>query len=75
MVVEEAIGDATLHDETLAELGLKDQPFIDNKKFNRFSDSTTQQVRADMEQHLRFGESIHLFTGDKGVGKPSSFHN
>ena len=69
MVVEEAIGDATLHDETLAELGLKDQPFIDNKKFNRFSDSTTQQVRADMEQHLRFGESIHLFTGDKGVGK------
>ena len=69
MVVEEAIGDATLHDETLAELGLSEQPFVDNKKFNRFSDSTTQKVRAAMEQHLRFGESIHLFTGEKGVGK------
>lgn len=69
MVVEEAIGDATLHNETLAELGLNDQPFIDNKKLNRFSDSTTQKVRAAMEQHLRFGESIHLFVGEKGVGK------
>ncbi len=68
MAIEEAIGDATLQDETLAELGLSAQPFVDNKN-SRFSDSTAQKVRAAMEQHLRFGESLHLFIGEQGVGK------
>lgn len=69
MAVEEAIRDATLNEDALAELGLSEQPFVDNKKFSRFSDSTSQTVRAELEQHLRFGESLHLFIGDKGAGK------
>ena len=69
MAVEEAILDATLNDDALAELGLSEQPFTENKKFSRFSDSTTQSLRAELEQHLRFGESLHLFIGEKGAGK------
>lgn len=69
MAVEEAIGEATLHDETLAELGLNTQPYSDHKKSNRFADSTAQKIRAEMEKNLRFGESLHLFIGEKGVGK------
>jgi len=69
MAIEEANVQATLHDEALEELGLSEQPFIDDKKRSRFSDSTSQKVRATLEQHLRFGESLHLFLGDHGAGK------
>ncbi len=69
MATDQSISEARLTDETLAELGLKEQPFLENKKFGRFSDSTTQKTRAVLEQNLRFGGPVHLFVGDKGVGK------
>ncbi|OED35478.1 hypothetical protein AB833_30110 [Chromatiales bacterium (ex Bugula neritina AB1)] len=69
MTVDDANAQVTLHDEAIEELGLNDQPFIDNKKRNRFSDSTTQKIRSALEQHLRFGESLHLFLGEEGAGK------
>ena len=69
MATDRSLSEARLTDETLAELGLSEQPFLDNKKFGRFSDSTSQKVRAALEQNLRFGNSVHLFVGEKGVGK------
>ncbi len=69
MATDQSLSDARLTDETLAELGLSEQPFVDNKKFSRFSDSATQKVRATLEQNLRFGDSVHLFVGEQGVGK------
>ncbi len=69
MTVDEANAQVTLHDEAIEELGLNDQPFIDNKKRSRFTDSTSQRTSATLEQHLRFGEPLHLFLGEAGVGK------
>ena len=64
-----AVQEATLHDETLSELGLSKQPFLDDKKLQRFADSETQRTRAALEQHLRFGDSLHLLIGEEGAGK------
>jgi len=64
-----AIQEATLHEETLSELGLSKQPFVEDKKMQRFTDSETQRTRAALEQHLRFGDSLHLLLGDEGAGK------
>ena len=69
MAVEDAHAEAKLHDETLKELGLSEQPFLEDKKRQRFADSTTQKTRAALEQHLRFGDSLHLLIGDTGAGK------
>ena len=69
MAVEDAHAEAKLHDETLQELGLSEQPFLEDKKRQRFADSTTQKTRAALEQHLRFGDSLHLLIGDTGAGK------
>jgi type II secretory pathway predicted ATPase ExeA len=69
MATDQSLSEARLTDETLAELGLTEQPFLENKKFGRFSDSTSQKIRAALEQNLRFGDSVHLFVGEKGVGK------
>jgi len=68
-MADEATGTATLHEETLRELGLGEQPFVDGKKPYRFTDSALQKNRASLEQHARFGESVHLMLGDTGVGK------
>ena len=69
MAVQEANVEATLTDETLQELGLSEQPFLDDKKRQTFTDSTTQKTRAALEQHLRFGDSVHLLIGEEGAGK------
>ena len=69
MAADQSLSDARLTDETLAELGLSEQPFLDSKKVTRFSDSASQKVRASLEQNLRFGGSTHLFIGEEGVGK------
>ncbi|MEM7256789.1 MAG: AAA family ATPase [Pseudomonadota bacterium] len=69
MAVDQSISEARLNDETLSELGLTEQPFVENKKLARFSDTTTQKLRASLEQKLRFGQSVHLLTGEQGVGK------
>ena len=69
MAVDQSISDARLNDEALSELGLTEQPFVENKKLSRFSDTTSQKIRASLEQKLRFGQSLHLLTGDPGVGK------
>jgi len=61
--------EASLHDETLNELGLSKQPFLEDKKLQRFADSETQRTRAALEQHLRFGDSLHLLLGEDGAGK------
>lgn len=69
MAVDQSISEARLNDETLSELGLTEQPFVENKKLARFSDASTQKLRASLEQKLRFGQSVHLLTGESGVGK------
>lgn len=66
---DEVTGTAILHEETLRELGLSEQPFVDGKKPHRFTDSALQKTRASLEQHTRFGESVHLLLGDTGAGK------
>ncbi len=66
---DEVTGTAILHEETLRELGLSEQPFVDGKKPHRFTDSSLQKTRASLEQHTRFGESVHLLLGDTGAGK------
>lgn len=68
-MVDEATGPAILHEETLRELGLSEQPFVDGKKPHRFTDSEMQKIRASLEQHARFGEPVHLLLGETGVGK------
>ena len=68
-MADEATGTAILHEETLRELGLSEQPFVDGKKPHRFTDSAMQKTRASLEQQVRFGESVHLVLGDTGAGK------
>ena len=68
-MADEVTATAILHEETLRELGLSEQPFADGKKPHRFTDSTIQKTRASLEQHARFGESVHLLLGDTGAGK------
>ena len=68
-MADEATGTAILHEQTLKELGLSEQPFVDGKKPHRYSDSVMQKNRASLEQHARFGESVHLMLGETGVGK------
>lgn len=65
----EATGTAILHEDTLKELGLSEQPFVDGKKPHRFTDSAMQKTRASLEQHVRFGDPIHLLLGETGAGK------
>ncbi len=69
MAVQDAQAEATLHDETLSELGLTEQPFLEDKKRQRFADASTQRSRAALEQHLRFGDSLHLLIGEDDAGK------
>ncbi len=69
MAVDQSISEARLKDDTLSELGLTEQPFVENKKLGRFSDTTSQKIRASLEQKLRFGQSLHLLIGEPGVGK------
>lgn len=69
MAVQDAQTEPGLDEATLAELGLTDQPFLENKKRQRDSDSTTQKTRAALEQHVRFGDSLHLLIGEEGAGK------
>ncbi len=69
MAAQDATAEATLHEDTLSELGLTEQPFQEDKKRQRFADSTTQKSRAALEQHLRFGDSLHLLIGETGAGK------
>jgi len=68
-MADDATATAILHEETLRELGLSEQPFVDGKKPHRFTDSVMQKTRASLEQHTRFGESVHLLLGDTGAGK------
>ena len=68
-MADEAAGTAILHEETLRELGLSEQPFVDGKKPHRFTDSVIQKSRATLEQQVRFGESVHLLLGETGAGK------
>lgn len=69
MAVQDAQAEAQLHDETLTELGLTEQPFLDEKDRQPFADSGTQRTRAALEQNVRFGESLHLLIGEDGAGK------
>jgi len=66
-----AVQDAqlSLNEDALQELGLSGQPFHEDKSRQRFVDSTTQRSRAALEQHVRFGDSLHLLLGEDGVGK------
>ncbi len=68
-MADEATATAILHEDTLRELGLGEQPFVDGKKPHRFTDSAMQKTRASLEQHTRFGESVHLLLGETGAGK------
>ena len=69
MAVQDAQSAAKLHDETLSELGLTEQPFLEDKKRQHTADATTQKTRAALEQHVRFGDSLHLLIGEEGAGK------
>jgi len=69
MAVQDAQAEAQLHDEALTELGLTEQPFLDEKDRQPFADSGTQRTRAALEQNVRFGESLHLLIGEDGAGK------
>ncbi len=69
MAVQDAQSNPGLDDETLRELGLTEQPFLENKKRQPVADSTTLKTRAALEQHVRFGESLHLLIGEEGAGK------
>jgi len=66
-----AVQDApvSLNEDALTELGLSGQPFQEDKSRQRFADSTTQRSRAALEQHVRFGDSLHLLLGEDGAGK------
>jgi len=69
MAVQDAHAEAQLHDETLTELGLTEQPFLEEKDRQPFADSGTQRTRAALEQNVRFGESLHFLIGEDGAGK------
>lgn len=69
MPVQDAQSGARLHDETLNELGLTEQPFLEDKKRQPITDTTQQKTRAALEQHVRFGDSLHLLIGEEGAGK------
>ena len=69
MPVQDAQSGARLHDATLSELGLTEQPFLEDKKRQPITDTTQQKTRAALEQHVRFGDSLHLLIGEDGAGK------
>ena len=69
MPVQDAQSGARLHDATLSELGLTEQPFLEDKKRQPITDTTQQKTRAALEQHVRFGDSLHLLIGEDGPGK------
>ena len=69
MAVQDVQTEARLHSETLEELSLTKQPFIEQEDRPPFADSETQRTRAALEQNVRFGDSLHLLIGDEGAGK------
>ena len=69
MAVQDAQAEAKLLDQALTELGLTEQPFLENKNRQRFEDAGTQKSRAALEQQVRFGDSLHLLIGDPNSGK------
>ena len=69
MAVQDVQTEARLHSETLEELSLTKQPFLEQEDRPPFSDSETQRTRAALEQNVRFGDSLHLLIGEEGAGK------
>jgi len=69
MAVQDVHTEAQLHSETLEELSLTKQPFLEQEDRPPFADSETQRTRAALEQNVRFGEPLHLLIGEEGAGK------
>ncbi len=69
MPAQDAHANSRLHDETLSELGLSEQPFLEDKKRQPMTDAEIQKTRGALEQQVRFGNSLHLLIGEDGAGK------
>jgi len=69
MAVKDVHTDTELHSETLEELSLTKQPFLEQEDRSPLADSETQRTRAALEQNVRFGDSLHLLIGEDGAGK------